>query len=95
MTPVNAASSQAAFAGADEVWLGPIHRADSIPADERLDRDWITETLSQSGVVACHTDDVDAIVQHIRDSGKEGDIVLILSNGAFGGIYAKLQQAFA
>jgi UDP-N-acetylmuramate: L-alanyl-gamma-D-glutamyl-meso-diaminopimelate ligase len=85
---------RAALAGADEVWLGPIHRADSIPAAERLDREWIARSLTDNGVEGHFTDDVDALVSHVRETCREGDIVLILSNGAFGGIYGKLRAAF-
>lgn len=82
----------AAFAGADEVWLGPIHRADRIPTEERLDRAALTETLRGQGIAAQYLDDVAAMAQEVLRGGKPGDIVLILSNGAFGGIHARFKS---
>ena len=41
------------------------------------------------------TDGVDDIVQTLQAQTEPGDIVLILSNGGFGGIYARLPEALA
>jgi UDP-N-acetylmuramate: L-alanyl-gamma-D-glutamyl-meso-diaminopimelate ligase len=38
---------------------------------------------------------VDAIVQTLGQECEPGDVVLIMSNGAFGGIYDKLPAALA
>jgi len=84
----------AAFSAANEVWLGPIHRQDFIPAAERLDRSQIVATLHNSGIAAYAADDVGDIVEHLRNCASAGDVVLILSNGAFGGIYNRLREAF-
>jgi UDP-N-acetylmuramate: L-alanyl-gamma-D-glutamyl-meso-diaminopimelate ligase len=37
--------------------------------------------------------DADAIVEALREQVKPGDVVAIMSNGAFGGIYDKLPKA--
>lgn len=84
-----------AFSGADEVWLGPIHRGDRIPPEERLDRASLTEALARSGVRARFTDDVAELARHVYNDAREGDVVLILSNGAFGGIYERIRSAFS
>lgn len=83
-----------AFKEADEVWLGPIHRPEGIPPEERLDRAGIAEDLKRGGVEAGFTDDVGELVAHVHDTAKPGDVVLILSNGAFGGIYGRLRAAY-
>ncbi len=83
-----------AFADADVVWLGPIHRADSIPPELRLDRDALVEALNSKGGDAHVAGSVDEIMDALIGGSREGDLVLILSNGAFGGIYAKVRQAF-
>ncbi|MDX9974359.1 MAG: cyanophycin synthetase, partial [FCB group bacterium] len=82
----------AAFGQADEVWLGPIHRGDIIPPEERLDREWIARSLSAKGVAGHYADDVETILQGLRVTARDGDVVLILSNGAFGGIYARIRE---
>ncbi len=76
-----------AFAGADEVWLGPIHRAERIPEEIRLNRAALTETLAARGIAAQYRDDPAGMAREVVQTSTEGDVVLILSNGAFGGIY--------
>ncbi|MBN2310553.1 MAG: UDP-N-acetylmuramate:L-alanyl-gamma-D-glutamyl-meso-diaminopimelate ligase, partial [Candidatus Hydrogenedentes bacterium] len=83
-----------AFREAGEVWLGPLHRAERIPPGERLDRDAIASALSRDCVPARWTDDVDELVRHLRAEARPGDVILILSNGAFGGIYDRIRAAF-
>ena len=84
-----------AFALADEVWLGPIHRAGEIDPAERLDREGLTRELGSGGVLARCSDDVAEMVASVLGEGREGDVVLILSNGAFGGLYDLLRAACA
>ncbi len=76
-----------AFLAADEVFLGPIHRKDAIPESERLDTDALVTALRKARVPAEAFDDVDTIATTVMDTMRPGDIVLIMSNGAFGGIY--------
>ena len=82
-----------AFAEADEVWLGPIHRAEKIPAEERLDRPALVERLRASGTSAHYAEGIDQIVEDVLDRGREGDVILLMSNGAFGGIYERFKEA--
>ena len=81
-----------AFTGADEVWVGPIHRAERIPPEERLDRDALVAALQRAGIDARAEDDLDALAAMLRDTVTRGDLVLILSNGAFGGIYERIKN---
>ena len=80
-----------AFSNADEVWFGPIHRIDAIPVQDRLDLQQLVDDLTRRGVNALHAR-VDDIVEGVLSDGAPGDIVLILSNGAFGGIYDLFRQ---
>lgn len=84
----------AAFEQADEVWLGPLNRRDRIPPETRLDRDRIVAALARKGVHAQYADDVAPIVADLTARVREGDVVLIMSNGAFGNIYATLRKTF-
>ncbi len=81
-----------AFAPADALWLGPIYRAEKYAEDIRLDRQALAESLK--GCDAKVAEDADTIAAGVTEQAKEGDIVLILSNGAFGGIYEKLKERF-
>ncbi|MCP4645752.1 MAG: UDP-N-acetylmuramate--L-alanine ligase [bacterium] len=85
---------QAAFEEASEVWIGPIHRAERIPEEDRLDRETVLANLAKQGVPGRCSDSVDPIVAYLEETSKEGDVVLILSNGAFGGIYQQLRESF-
>ena len=84
----------AAFDGADEVYIAPIYRADQIPAETRLDRTRIAQALDQRGIAAHVLDEIASLPGTIVKSGTSGDVVLILSNGAFGGIYKTLRESY-
>ena len=81
-----------AFGAADGVWLGPIHRADKIPETERLDRAEIVRQLRGLGKEASFHDDIGAMAAEIWRGSRPGDVVLIMSNGAFGGIYRMFRE---
>lgn len=84
-----------ALSAADEVIAGPIHRAERIPVDERLDRERLIHELEESRVEGTVIDDVDELAAYLLRTRKEGDVVLLFSNGAFGGIYTKLMDTSA
>ena len=75
---------------ADEVVLAAIFKSEVIPEPERLDPAAVVAALRGSGTPARLLDTADAIVESIAPELREGDVVAILSNGGFGGIYDKL-----
>jgi UDP-N-acetylmuramate: L-alanyl-gamma-D-glutamyl-meso-diaminopimelate ligase len=81
-----------AFGAADRVVFAPLGRPD-IPEAERLDLDRLVRELGHAGVRAEAAPSVEAIVASIAADARPGDTVALLSNGAFGGIYDKLQEA--
>ena len=81
-----------ALAGADEVILGPIHRPEKTPAEERLDRAVVCDDLAQLGIPGMYSDHVEEILEHVIKSDRGGCVFLILSNGAFGGLFARLKE---
>jgi len=78
---------------ADEVVLAQVFKSEAIPVNERLEPEHVVSALSTKGVPAVLCADADAIVQEIAPRLKSGDVVAILSNGGFGGIYEKLPAA--
>ncbi len=82
----------AAFGQADEVWLGPLHRAQRIADNERLDREALVAELRRRGVQADYSDNIEQLARDIIEGGRPGDLVLIMSNGAFGGIYRRFRK---
>ena len=77
---------------ADEVVVAAIFKSEAIPAAERLDLDRVIGEIRKLGKQARVLADADAIVNAIAPELRERDVVAILSNGGFGGIYEKLPQ---
>ena len=75
---------------ADEVVVAGVFKSEAIPAAERLDLDRVAEEVRKRGKPARVLADADAIVNAIAPELRSGDVVAILSNGGFGGIYEKL-----
>lgn len=75
---------------ADQVVLAGIFKSAAIPERERLDPEAVAAALKASGTQARLLETADAIVESIAPQLREGDVVAILSNGGFGGIYDKL-----
>ena len=80
------------LAMADEVVVASVYKSDSIPEPERLDLAALAMQIEKHGRRARVIADVDSIVQMVAPEMRPGDVVAILSNGGFGGIYDKLPQ---
>src|SRR5437667_4058022 len=75
---------------ADEAVVAGVFRSDAIPEAERMDITALVCQIQELGKRARVVADVDAIVQSVAPEMRTGDVVAILSNGGFGGIYEKL-----
>ena len=80
---------------ADAVVVAGVFKSESIPAVERMAPERVVAALCARGVPADLYADADAIVAAMTPELKAGDVVAILSNGGFGGIYDKLPKALA
>jgi UDP-N-acetylmuramate: L-alanyl-gamma-D-glutamyl-meso-diaminopimelate ligase len=83
-----------AFSAADEVVVGAVFRS-NLPEAERLSAGQLVEDLRASGQRARYVPEVDDIIRTIVAEHREGDLVVLMSNGAFGGIHRKLLDALA
>jgi UDP-N-acetylmuramate: L-alanyl-gamma-D-glutamyl-meso-diaminopimelate ligase len=81
-----------AESGADEVVLAAVFRS-TLPDAERLDVDEVVRDLNRSGRHARLIPTADAIAATIAREAREGDLVIIMSNGGFDGIHDKLLDA--
>jgi len=81
-----------ALGQADGVCLAAVARADKLAEDERLDTDLLMKTLRDQGLPAFYEPDADAIVARLEVEARDGDIIIVFSNGGFGGIHEKLLQ---
>ncbi len=75
---------------ADRVVLAGVYQQERIPEAERLHPEEIIRTLNEAGTPAELHPDADSIVADLAPQLVSGDIVAILSNGGFDGIYLKL-----
>lgn len=75
---------------ADQIVLAAVYQQQRIPEDERLHPEDVVHSLNASGAAAELFADADAIVDWIAPRLERGDVVAILSNGGFDGIYEKL-----
>ena len=75
---------------ADEVVIAGVFKSDAIPEAERLDLMAVGAELQLRGKRARIISGADGIVATIAPELRSGDVVAILSNGGFEGIYEKL-----
>src|SRR6202167_1644475 len=78
------------LAVADEVIVAGVFRSEAVPENERLELPELAADIQKNGRRARLLADADAIVETIAPEMRSGDVVAILSNGGFGGIYEKL-----
>lgn len=70
--------------------LADVHRPDKAPEGRRFSTEQLVQDLRRRKVEASHISGVENIVKHLTEHLAPGDIVLIMSNGGFGGIHDKL-----
>ncbi len=75
---------------ADEVIVANVFRSESLPENERLNLPELSKDIQKYGGRVRLMRDADDIVQGVAPEMRSGDVVAILSNGGFGGIYEKL-----
>jgi len=81
-----------AFSTADEVVIAPVFRT-TLPESERLPVDELVRTLRERGVSAREARSLDDIVAALDREGRPGDVVVVMSNGGFGGIHRRILSA--
>jgi UDP-N-acetylmuramate: L-alanyl-gamma-D-glutamyl-meso-diaminopimelate ligase len=82
-----------AFAGADRVTFSAVHRREQLAEAERLSTDEIVAALQARGRQAETCEQVDDICALVAREALAGDVVVLMSNGSFGGLAAKLLAA--
>lgn len=75
---------------ADRVVLAGVYQQQRIPDAERLHPEDVVRALNAAGTPAELHPDGDAIIDEIATQLQSGDVVVLLSNGGFDGIYEKL-----
>jgi UDP-N-acetylmuramate: L-alanyl-gamma-D-glutamyl-meso-diaminopimelate ligase len=77
---------------ADQVVIASIFKPEAVPEKERLVIESVVSGLTKLRKPARELKDADAIVNTVAPELNSGDVVAILSNGGFGGIYEKLPR---
>jgi UDP-N-acetylmuramate: L-alanyl-gamma-D-glutamyl-meso-diaminopimelate ligase len=81
------------WGGAAEVFLLRPAPTDRVPESERLDVDAVVRALAAAGTPARAFGAVDEMVPAVTAAARAGDVVVAMSNGAFGGVWGKLLEA--
>jgi UDP-N-acetylmuramate: L-alanyl-gamma-D-glutamyl-meso-diaminopimelate ligase len=81
------------LAVADSVSIGPVNRAALLTDEDRFSPDGVADSIRALGREAAAYPSADAIAAHIAAGARPGDLVLVMSNGSFDGLCAKLLAA--
>lgn len=82
-----------ALARADLAVVAEVDRLDRIPEAQRLNPAALMTAIEDAGTGAAYLPTVDAIIAHVRDGARAGDVVCVFSNGGFGGLHRRLLKA--
>jgi len=81
-----------AFKDADRVLIAPVFNQQGILSEDLFDVGRLAEDITALGVRAQSTSGAQEIVDIVSGEVSSGDVILIMSNGAFENIYQTLPQ---
>lgn len=82
-----------AFVDADGVFIAQIARLEQIAENERLNPEKVVEDIASTGKPAFYEPTAVDIVARLKPLTREGDVVVVFSNGGFDGIHDKLLES--
>jgi len=88
-------ASAGTWAAAAEVFVLRPAPTDQVPEGERLDLDAVVRELGSAGKPTRAFATVDEMVPAIVEAARPGDVVVAMSNGAFGGIWGRVLEGVA
>lgn len=83
-----------AFGAADDVIIAAVYRS-TLPPEIRLSAEQLVGDITRAGTRARYVPAVPDIVRLLVEERRDGDQVVVMSNGGFGGIHGKLLDALA
>ncbi|HEX7018531.1 MAG TPA: Mur ligase family protein [Gemmatimonadaceae bacterium] len=83
------------FTGADRVSIKVPEPHDKVPLNEQLDVPAVVAALREQGIDADAASDVERLIDDIVREAAPGDVLLVMSNGAFGGLIPKVMERLA
>ncbi len=78
---------------ADRVIVASPFKSEAIPEAERFDSRAVADAIMRRKIDAHHIDTVEHIVEYVMRGVDAGDVILVMSNGGFGGIHMKLIES--
>jgi UDP-N-acetylmuramate: L-alanyl-gamma-D-glutamyl-meso-diaminopimelate ligase len=84
-----------AFDDADRIVIAAVDHPERAPEGQRFSAERLVADLRARGKEALYVPAVPAIVEVLRKDARRGDVVLVMSNGAFGGLHDRLLAAFS
>ncbi|MDQ5873189.1 MAG: UDP-N-acetylmuramate--L-alanine ligase [Acidobacteriota bacterium] len=75
-----------AFSSADALVIGPVFHAKRLAPEERIDRSALLSRFTTNGKPAFAPESLAEIPGILRRSARAGDVLLLMSSGAFGGL---------
>jgi UDP-N-acetylmuramate: L-alanyl-gamma-D-glutamyl-meso-diaminopimelate ligase len=82
-----------AFSPASEVVIAPLFESFRLAPEDQLSVEELVAALTAQGKFAASIEGAEAIVAHLVPRLQSGDVVVIMSNGGFGGIHQKMLDA--
>ncbi len=73
----------AAFDNADVIYIPEPPLMEKVPPDERFSSSRLVQDLKLKGLEAAYCPTTESLLQALLQNSKEGDVILIMSNGAF------------
>ena len=90
---IHQAEYAGAFDRADVVTIRLPEPHDQVPADQQLDVPAIVAALRARGIEAAASGEVAELVRIVSRGARPGDVILVMSNGSFGGFIPALLSA--
>ena len=78
---------------ADAVCVSAVPNPERFKPEERLDPEQVMANIRAKEIPAFYEPDADAIVDAMKREARDGDVIVVLSNGGFDGIHDKLLAA--
>ncbi|MFI5263876.1 MAG: UDP-N-acetylmuramate:L-alanyl-gamma-D-glutamyl-meso-diaminopimelate ligase [Candidatus Kapaibacterium sp.] len=80
------------FAQANVVFISQIARLHLLAESERLDPEKVMADIRAEGKEAFYLPDAEAISSKVAEIARKGDVIIVMSNGSFGGIHSMLRN---
>jgi UDP-N-acetylmuramate: L-alanyl-gamma-D-glutamyl-meso-diaminopimelate ligase len=80
------------FNEADVVFISQIARLNLLKENERLDPEKVMSDIRAKGKDAYYLENAEKISDKVRDIVRPNDVIIVMSNGAFGGIHELLRD---